>query len=369
MDKVILDGVEYVKAAVAAKEFRYTTDYVGQLCRGKKVDARLVGRTWYVRLSSIKDYRQKRHQGKKKSALDAVTEQTVARSQLPVTIAPEESPAPVESFMEKLSKHAVHPVQTAQALRTQAQYQNGKEVRSLRVRYEHDDGSLLPNLHRKHLPPPASLRVTPAEAKSVRVRGAREPIAFQTTAIPEVALSGKLAVTAIAEAEEKEAVEQPEPKREKLDLGNKIKLISDNNAQHPKAPAKVLKVKRRPVSAVVSAEQSVAKVTPSHTKATPVSDTEHQVAPQAAQPALQTDTKKQPQAVVAAVPASFTPLAVQQSGRMNPFLRLSPLLATAMAVLVVGLLLSSSGQLTVSDVGYESRVVVQVANLIDFLHQ
>lgn len=37
MDKVTFDKVEYVKATVAAKSFRYSSDYIGQLCRAKKL--------------------------------------------------------------------------------------------------------------------------------------------------------------------------------------------------------------------------------------------------------------------------------------------------------------------------------------------
>jgi len=42
MDKVVFDKKEYTKASIAAKQFKYTSDYVGQLCRLEKVDARLV---------------------------------------------------------------------------------------------------------------------------------------------------------------------------------------------------------------------------------------------------------------------------------------------------------------------------------------
>lgn len=48
METLVLDGKSYVKASKAAKELGYATDYVGQLCRGGKVDAHLIGRTWYV---------------------------------------------------------------------------------------------------------------------------------------------------------------------------------------------------------------------------------------------------------------------------------------------------------------------------------
>src|SRR3989344_7520593 len=49
MDKaLLLNGKKYISARRAALKTGYTSDYVGQLCRSKKVDAKLVGRGWYV---------------------------------------------------------------------------------------------------------------------------------------------------------------------------------------------------------------------------------------------------------------------------------------------------------------------------------
>ncbi len=48
MEELVLNGVTYLKASAAARNAGYTSDYVGQLCRSKKIDAKLVGRTWYV---------------------------------------------------------------------------------------------------------------------------------------------------------------------------------------------------------------------------------------------------------------------------------------------------------------------------------
>ena len=61
MEVVIFEGKEYTKASVLAARFRYTSDYLGQLCRGKKVDARLVGRAWYINLDSLNHHRDGRY--------------------------------------------------------------------------------------------------------------------------------------------------------------------------------------------------------------------------------------------------------------------------------------------------------------------
>lgn len=57
MDELTLDGETYVSTKRAAKITGYAKDYVGQLCREGRVNARLVGRNWYVLESSIKEHR------------------------------------------------------------------------------------------------------------------------------------------------------------------------------------------------------------------------------------------------------------------------------------------------------------------------
>src|SRR3989338_1556324 len=49
MDKpIVLDGKKYISAKNAADLVGYTSDYVGQLCRGKQIEGRRMGRNWYV---------------------------------------------------------------------------------------------------------------------------------------------------------------------------------------------------------------------------------------------------------------------------------------------------------------------------------
>lgn len=47
-NKITLDGVDYISSRRAAKIMGYTQDYIGQLCRGGKIEARQVGRGWYI---------------------------------------------------------------------------------------------------------------------------------------------------------------------------------------------------------------------------------------------------------------------------------------------------------------------------------
>lgn len=46
-------GINYISSKRAAELVGYTKDYVGQLCRAGKLEARLVGRSWYVSEPSI----------------------------------------------------------------------------------------------------------------------------------------------------------------------------------------------------------------------------------------------------------------------------------------------------------------------------
>ena len=58
MDKAInLHGEKYISARRASEITKYTSDYIGQLCRSKKIDAKLIGRSWYVSKKEILKYK------------------------------------------------------------------------------------------------------------------------------------------------------------------------------------------------------------------------------------------------------------------------------------------------------------------------
>ncbi len=57
MDEIIIEEKKYVSSKQAAKITGYAKDYIGQLCREGRVPSRLVGRSWYVLESAIKDHR------------------------------------------------------------------------------------------------------------------------------------------------------------------------------------------------------------------------------------------------------------------------------------------------------------------------
>lgn len=57
MDDLLIGEQKYVSSKRAAELTGYAKDYIGQLCREGRVEARLVGRSWYVREAAIKDHR------------------------------------------------------------------------------------------------------------------------------------------------------------------------------------------------------------------------------------------------------------------------------------------------------------------------
>lgn len=73
MDTVLIDGVIYTKASVLAKKHKYTSDYIGQLARADKVDAELVGRSWYLTEGSLLEHKNSRHKTSEKANKKAVS--------------------------------------------------------------------------------------------------------------------------------------------------------------------------------------------------------------------------------------------------------------------------------------------------------
>lgn len=88
MEEISVRGEKYVKASVLAKNFGYTSDYLGQLCRGEQVKATLVGRSWYINEDSLRKHKQERYRSSssksketlKKMTEEMATQQPAARS-------------------------------------------------------------------------------------------------------------------------------------------------------------------------------------------------------------------------------------------------------------------------------------------------
>jgi hypothetical protein len=109
MEVLTLNGKRYVKASKAAKDFGYATDYVGQLCRSGAVDAHLVGRTWYVNPDVLGAHR-------------------------------------VEKKRNARAKAREYAKKSIEETRSLAVRQNTKSFRNIAIRYNLDQGDLIPEV-------------------------------------------------------------------------------------------------------------------------------------------------------------------------------------------------------------------------------
>ncbi|MDP3874965.1 MAG: hypothetical protein Q8Q22_00375, partial [bacterium] len=66
---IFSDGKEYISAIRAAKKIGYASDYIGQLCRAKKIPGQLIGKSWYVDFASLVEHKKNRQLGKVKSKI------------------------------------------------------------------------------------------------------------------------------------------------------------------------------------------------------------------------------------------------------------------------------------------------------------
>jgi len=206
MEKVVLDGVSYLKASAAAKQFKYTADYIGQLCRAKKIDARLVGRTWFVNPESLINHKSNKYSTVRSKSEDQATDIT---SNIKVI-----SPVLKNSTAKSLRHEGHQP----------------EESRNLKVAYEVDDESLIPEIIKREVKPPKSITVEPYNAKKIKVKGGykKDQLKFESDELPDVALSGKIKVTPLAEADE--STEEPDVEASGVESEKKTivnRLLSD----------------------------------------------------------------------------------------------------------------------------------------------
>lgn len=187
MDKVLVDGTTYVKSSLLAKKFRYTSDYLGQLCRSGKVDCQLVGRSWYINEDSLLAHKDSRY---KEMRID---EKTLENSNF------HNSTDSNLAVRPRLSKTTIKSVQTHFS-------SNRSNHIHINSKYFSDDSDLLPQPLRKISPQipvveevsisSDNISKTPvSKPKILKVAdSADNKVSLSFTDIPEVALSGTLAV-------------------------------------------------------------------------------------------------------------------------------------------------------------------------------
>lgn len=361
MDSVVLDGVEYIKASVLAKRFRYTSDYVGQLCRNKKVDARLVGRTWFVNPSSVEGHKKNKYSN---TSSVKVSEPETGNEIKPVRI--DVFPSVRAKTLKQISLAKVNDAVP--------------QKRKLKISYEVDDGFLIPELTKKHYQPAKSVRIDQVDAVSVKIDGKTEDSSFSPTPIPEVALSGKLVVSEVLENTETDNVSN--------NISNEPVVVK--NVTVPNDARKSLKKKLTLFKRKASMVNIVPRTIPHKS---PISDPVTQSrfpskvkidtnANKANNQVKKIDTVTNNKAVVIAEPVIDKKMVLKpaldtvlQKAVSNPppkqkmslLVQISPLIATILAFILILIILSTNTTLISNGVVYNAMLSFKLENLIKLI--
>ena len=190
MQKISFGNKEYVKASAIAKRFRYTQDYVGQLCRNKKVDARLVGRTWYVEPDSVAAYRKTKHSTQKSTATKVALNTQSKRNPNPKSVAAVPRSKTLKSTQRPATSSSATPVT----------YSNDSEVSIPIVRKAEGARSLTvtsdtASTNSTKEAPDTKPAQTKKPTQKIKIKkSGPQKTNYSTEKMPEISLSGKLIV-------------------------------------------------------------------------------------------------------------------------------------------------------------------------------
>lgn len=173
MDIVSVDGVNYEKASSLAKDFKYTSDYIGQLCRARKVDAQLVGRTWYVNRVSLEAHRKTRY---------TKIEDNLSEKTFEYKVKINKSRIDVEPTLSKKTKRLLDKNKNF-----------AKRIDWKPVKYEYDSSDLIPSL----VTDSRKINIDLAEANKVLVKKVSKNSTLVPEDLPIVSLSGDLNVVSL----------------------------------------------------------------------------------------------------------------------------------------------------------------------------
>ncbi len=163
MDVIEISGSRYIKATDAARAVGYTTDYVGQLSRSGKIDAKRIGRVWYVNEEEILAHKKGRGRSNKQKTQEAFQK---AKAEV----------APVGQIHHSLYNPKLSP-----------EYR--KRLLDIPVNYERDEAPLLP---------PSVKKEEPKESMS------EEEVEALVAAIPDGTIARELEVDTSPEEKEEE---------------------------------------------------------------------------------------------------------------------------------------------------------------------
>jgi hypothetical protein len=183
METIDHNGVTFVKATALAKKHRYTTDYIGQLCRSGKVEAKLIGRAWFVNEKSLLGHKADRYNTAR------LPEITINKSVFSDASEKElQTKRQVRSVLSKATHRSF-------SLGNQSQTYNFMDKGAERISIYHPDENHLSPSFQTIKPNNPSPHI---ETKKVKIElGAKavQKLAFET--IPEVSLRGDLRVESL----------------------------------------------------------------------------------------------------------------------------------------------------------------------------
>ena len=174
METLEIDGITYQRVSSAARENGYTADYVGQLCRARKINAKLVGRTWYVEKEAIGGHKR----SKVRSNASKTKESLIAELK-------------VHSESNTSTPVSMHPLYAAPTHR--------QRLLATEVKYETDVDHLIPALVPEKSPHTHQIRVQ----KSIDVLSEEEtPAEVPELPKEEIKWNGTIVVAPVEETEE-----------------------------------------------------------------------------------------------------------------------------------------------------------------------
>lgn len=141
----------YISASRAAEKCGYSSDYIGQLCRAKKIPGKLIGRTWFVDLGHLKEYKKHSQDGKKrKNSPDALADQMPKNNHLVKTPDWSGDASPAKSFKKIVLSYEKDEAPHLPQLKKKVSHvkpsfasQVGKEVAALALALIMASGSLM----------------------------------------------------------------------------------------------------------------------------------------------------------------------------------------------------------------------------------
>jgi len=92
MDELLIDGQVFVPTKRAAAITGYAKDYIGQMCREGRIQAKLVGRSWYVLETSLRQHRFGTEDTETQEVADVPSVENVEAVEIPVETIVEETP-------------------------------------------------------------------------------------------------------------------------------------------------------------------------------------------------------------------------------------------------------------------------------------